>query len=142
MPFLWIPFLAFPLLEIIVFLAVADAIGFFGALAACILMGFLGVFLIQKQGLDGFLRAQSQMRGGKMPLRDLFNALCVVIAGFLFILPGFISDVIAILLLIPNFREKMRGFLSPRMETAPRDPDIIDVEFERVDTPPADRLHH
>ncbi len=135
MPYLWIFFIFLPLLEIITFLAVADAIGFFSALAACILMAVLGVTLIQRQGLENFMRAQGQMRTGNMPLRELFNALCVVIAGFLFILPGFLSDIVGILLLIPNFREKMRGFLSPRMQTAPADPAIIDVEFERVDEP-------
>ncbi len=142
MPYLWIPFLALPLLEIIVFLAVADAIGFFSALAACILMAFLGVLLIQKQGFNNFMRAQGQLREGNMPLNDLFNGLCVVIAGFLFILPGFLSDIIGLLLLLPNMREKMRGFLSPRMQTAPAPPGVIDVEFERVEEPPSDRLRH
>ena len=135
MPYLWIFFIFLPLLEIITFLAVADAIGFFSALAGCILMAVLGVTLIQRQGLENFLRAQGQLRTGNMPLRDLFNGLCVVMAGFLFILPGFLSDIVGILLLIPNFREKMRGFLSPRMQTAPADPAIIDVAFERVDEP-------
>lgn len=140
MPFLWIPFLALPLLEIIVFLAVADAIGFFSALAACILAALFGAFLIKQQGLSQFMKAQDQLRDGQMPLTALFHGLCVVIAGFLFIVPGFVTDFLGLLLLIPTIQSRVRAFLSPRMEPAPRDPDIIDGEFERVDDAPPERL--
>lgn len=141
MPFLWIPFLALPLLEIIVFLAVADGIGFFSALAGCILTAIFGVFLIQKQGLEQFITAQDQLRQGQMPLRTLFHALCITLAGFLFIIPGFITDFLGLLLLVPTIQTYVRRYLSPRMATAPADPDIIEAEFERVDEPPPERLH-
>lgn len=141
MPFLWIPFLALPLLEIIVFIAVADAIGFFSTLAACILAAVFGVFLIKRQGLNHFMKAQDQLRSGQMPLQTIFHALCVVIAGFLFIIPGFVTDFLGLLLLIPTIQSHVRDYLSPHMEPAPRDPDIIDAEFERIDEPPPERLH-
>ena len=141
MPFLWIPFLALPLLEIITFMAVADGIGFFSALAACIVTAIFGVFLIQKQGLEQFITAQEQLRQRQMPLRTLFHALCITLAGFLFIIPGFITDFLGLLLLVPTIQTYVRHYLSPRMKTPPGDPDIIDAEFERVDEPPPERLH-
>lgn len=141
MPFLWIPFLALPLLEIIVFLTVVDAIGFFSAFSACILAAVFGVFLIKKQGLGQFLKAQEQLRDGQMPLQTIFHALCVVIAGFLFIIPGFVTDFIGLLLLIPTIQSHVRGYLAPRMEPAAHDPDIIEAAFERVDDPAPERLH-
>ncbi len=140
MRYLWLPFLFLPLAELVVFIAMADAIGFFSALAWCILMGILGIYLVQREGLEAFLRAQDSLRDGKMPFRDLFSGLCVVMAGFLLIFPGFISDFLALLLLLPDLREKLRRVLAPRMARQPGDPSVIEGEFERVDPQPTDRL--
>lgn len=139
MPYLWIPFLFLPLAEIVTFLLVADTIGFFSALATCILMAIVGIMLVQKQGFQNFMRAQTQLRTGNMPYREVFNGLCVVLAGILFIIPGFLSDIVGIILLLPDIREKLRGFLSPRMAEPPAPGEVIDAEYERVDTP-RDRL--
>lgn len=140
MPYLWIPLVFLPLAEIITFVMVAGEIGVFGALALCIAAAMLGFYLLQKQSWENFMRGQIALREGKMPYRDMFNGLCVVLAGLLFIIPGFLSDLAAIILLLPDMREKLRGFLSPRMDRTPGDPDIIEGEYERVD-PKRDRLH-
>jgi len=131
---LWLPLMLLPLAEIAVFVLVAAAIGFFGALAACILMAVLGTWLIQGQGFDNFLKAQESLRAGRMPFHDIFNGMCVVVAGLLFILPGFLSDALGIVLLIPQMRNLAREFLSPRLkEGPPPEGVIIEGEYERVE---------
>lgn len=135
MPYLWIPFILLPLAELVVFFAVADGIGVLGAIAACVAGAFLGLFLIQKEGLESFLRAQDQIRAGIMPVSTIFNGLCVIFAGFLFIFPGFITDIIAVFLLVPHIREKIRLYLNPHLR-APAEGEVLEGTYERVDEPP------
>lgn len=101
--------LLFPVAEILVFIKVADEIGAFNTFLACVGMAVLGVLVVRTQGLRGIVSAGT---GGAKSIRDMLNSVLILIAGLLFILPGFISDAFGLLLLLP----RIRGLLSRHAE--------------------------
>lgn len=137
--------LLLPVIEIAVFLMVADEIGFFTALGLCILSGVIGFTLVQTRGIQTWAAVQDALRQGVMPVEGLFEAICLFAAGILFMVPGFFTDFLAILLLVPPIRNWVRGalekhfdgtpvhFYTARSRTQSTQADIIDAEFTRVD---------
>ncbi len=133
MPLLLI-FLAIPLVEIGVFIAVGEQIGLFTTLALAFLTAILGGIIIRYQGLETFAVMRSQMDRGAMPLKEIFDGFCLVAAGALLITPGFVTDTLGFLLLVPQMREILRGFLGKHIKTnihpaRPRDPNIIEADY-------------
>jgi UPF0716 protein FxsA len=141
------------LLEIAVFIMVAGATGFFTALFLCFMAGLLGAYLVQQQGLGLLTNMRGSFERGEVPVDDAFDAACIMAAGILMILPGFISDVFGFALLIPMLRKYLRGFLAQRSaqpsgfgfkagfgnENSRRtsDPGVIDADFVVVRDDPA-----
>lgn len=103
MPFL-ILFILIPIAEIYAFIAVGDEIGAFKTIILCILTAMIGGVLVRRQGLELLMKAQSSLRTGNMPVNEIFNGFCIVIAGIFLLIPGFVTDIIGFLLLTPLFR--------------------------------------
>lgn len=130
MPML-ILFVLWPVLEISTFFSVAADIGMAAALCLLILAAVAGSWLLRYQGLQTLMNTRETMRQGRLPSQDVFDAACIIGAGILLILPGFLSDFLAFLLLIAPIRKRMREVLQKRGGLKPGD--VIDVDFERVD---------
>ncbi len=96
--------LLLPLAEIAGFVIVGRAIGLAATLALVVLGFVVGCFLLRRQGIGILRRMSAEGRSGTMPGRELLNPAMTVIASLLFIIPGFLSDILAILLLIPQVR--------------------------------------
>jgi UPF0716 protein FxsA len=116
----------------------------------------LGMFLIRSQSLLVGRRVMEAMRTGSPPEKPLLDSGMISFAGVLFMIPGFFTDILAILLLIPAARRKIWGGMAygfrgrsqsqrtqkrpePEQQKPQRADDVIDVEFTEVqaDTPPA-----
>lgn len=151
MPFLII-FVLIPLSEVIVFMQVSEEIGLGTALLMALFTAILGGAIVKYQGLHTMMSAQETMRHGGMPAKELFDGLCIVAAGATLITPGFITDIIGFLLLVPFVRNILREkisksarfsradfnteyteFHSAKSYHSSRDPDVIDVEYETID---------
>jgi UPF0716 protein FxsA len=111
MPF-FIIFLIIPLIEIALFIAVGDEIGILSTLLLCVVTAIIGGGLVRYQGLQTLFKAQNNLRTGMLPLTEIFDGFCIVIAGALLLTPGFFTDIIGFSLLVPAFRTFARGFLS------------------------------
>ena len=127
----------FLLTELFTLFFVVGKIGFFKTFFLWLCSATLGGVIIQRQGLAVLMRAQGIFDRGGVPVDDLFDGLCLVMAGLLFLLPGFISDVFAFFLLIPFFRKTLKeknpkGF-GTRTTAGGRDDTIIDGTYVRVD---------
>ncbi|WP_434625674.1 membrane protein FxsA [Pseudomonas sp. Z1-29] len=154
-PFLLL-FLLFPVLELFVFVKISGAIGFFPALLLVILGSMLGVFVLRIAGLATALRARESLTRGELPAQTMLEGLMLALGGGLLILPGFISDVLGLVLLLPFTRRllankmrqraeeqamRQRAFaddLQPRGGPTPREPvgrepNVIEGEFEHRD---------
>jgi len=140
----FIVFLLIPFVEIGVFIAVGEEIGLFTTLALAFLTAILGGAIIRYQGLQTFLSFQNSMRGGAMPVQEIFDGFCLVAAGALLITPGFVTDTIGFLLLVPKIRAVLRTLIGKHMEMranyteyrgGPRpgrgpEGDVIDADYE------------
>ena len=111
MPF-FILFFVMPLIELYVFLTVGEEIGILKTLILCLITAVIGGYLVRMQGLGTLMKAQNNLRTGKMPLNEIFTGFCIVIAGALLLTPGFVTDITGFLLLFPPFRAFLRQFLT------------------------------
>ncbi|MBI1302139.1 MAG: FxsA family protein [Alphaproteobacteria bacterium] len=147
MPFFAI-FVLVPLAEIIVFFAVSDEIGIGTALLLALFTAVLGGAIVRYQGIQTLMKAQEAIAQGELPSKELFDGLCLIASGATLITPGFITDTIGFLLLIPGIRDWLRhkaGNMTHFQSTTyssnytnfhepyrSHDPNVIDVEYETV----------
>lgn len=107
--------LALPILEIAGFVVVGREIGVLATIGLVLLSALVGTFLLRQQGFGVMARARAEMDAGRSPGRQLAHGLIVLIAAMLLIVPGFISDIIGILLFIPAIRDVAWRFLKNRV---------------------------
>jgi UPF0716 protein FxsA len=112
-----VPLLLFvmPLAEIAGFVVVGKAIGVWATLALVILSAMLGATLLRVQGFGILKRISEVTRNGGDPSREMIHGAMIVIAAFLLLLPGFISDILGLLLFIPAVRDIAWHYLRRRI---------------------------
>jgi UPF0716 protein FxsA len=93
-----------PLIEIALFIEVGGRIGLWPTIATVILTALIGTALLRRQGMATLQRAQAEMAAQRMPVRELFDGACLLVAGVLLLTPGFLTDAIGFALLIPPLR--------------------------------------
>jgi UPF0716 family protein affecting phage T7 exclusion len=125
-------FVLFPLLELWVFVEACGEIGFFTALLLLVLAGIIGSGLVRYQGFQTVLAMHDALDRGRVPLNTLFDGFCIVAAGILLIFPGFISDIMALLLLMPRMRGFLRSFVQKHPRWHTNDSGVIEGEYEHV----------
>ena len=111
-------FIGIPLIEIAVFIEVGGLVGLGPTLIIVVLTAVIGTALLRRQGLATLNRARQQMDQGSLPLAEIFDALCLLVAGAFLLTPGFVTDSIGALLLIPTFRLVLRRFIGARVQMA------------------------
>jgi UPF0716 family protein affecting phage T7 exclusion len=102
--FLFLFFVVMPLIELAIFLQVAQWIGVLEAFVLLMLISIAGVFIVRHQGLGVYRRVRAEIRAGIVPTVQLVDGLLILIAGVLLILPGFVTSVFGLLLLLPPVR--------------------------------------
>jgi UPF0716 protein FxsA len=106
--------LLLPLAEIAGFVVVGKMIGLLATLALVILGVVAGMALLRRQGVGILRRMSAEGQNGMVPGKELLKPAMLVIASLLLIIPGFISDIIAILILIPAVRDFAWRYVSKR----------------------------
>lgn len=143
-----VPLLLLPLIEIAGFAWVGSQVGALYTVLLVVLSSVIGVLIIQRVGLESVRRAQAGLRTGEtQAMREVFDGLCLAFAGVLFLVPGFFSDLLALLLFLPPVRRallaRMTVFMSvdghaARSRPAPGGTStIVDVDYQDVTTPGA-----
>ena len=142
MPFL-VLFIIIPIMELVVFAAVSEHIGLLTALLFALLTAIVGGNIVRLQGMHTIVSMRESMDAGRLPLTELFDGFCLVFAGALLITPGFLTDTLGFLLLIPRIRAFLRHIVKNHTDWAvetqgfeyqsQRDPDIIEGEFVEID---------
>jgi UPF0716 protein FxsA len=108
-------FIVVPLAELYVILEVAGAIGLLWTIALLFADSVIGSLLLRAQGRAVWRRFNAVLSEGRMPHRELIDGVLVVFGGAFLITPGFITDVIGILLLLPPTRSVVRRVLARRL---------------------------
>ena len=135
-------------------MAMGDIIGFWGTLFMVIITAMIGANLARNQGISVLLSAQATVAQGKTPVKEIYSGICILIAGALLITPGFLTDGVGILLLIPAFRSILGFYLADKIinhvkmssfntggfstggfnsQYSQKNDDIIDGDFQTVD---------
>ncbi|RYG94735.1 MAG: FxsA family protein, partial [Alphaproteobacteria bacterium] len=109
-------FLIVPLAEIAFFIVIGKAIGLWPTLLGVVVTAVAGSLILRWQGLQLISEIRQTMGQGRLPARALADAMMVVIAGLLLLLPGYFSDLIGILLLIPPVRTLIYRALASRVQ--------------------------
>ncbi|MEZ5932818.1 MAG: FxsA family protein [Alphaproteobacteria bacterium] len=113
-----IAFIVMPLIEIAVLIQVGSWIGLWPTLGLIILTAIIGTWMLRRQGFAVLRRAQRQLDQGGIPLGEVFEGFCLVIAGALLLTPGFVTDVIGASLLAPPIRVWLYRVLGGRFRAA------------------------
>jgi UPF0716 protein FxsA len=108
-------FILVPLAELYVILKVGDAIGAVWTILLLAADSVLGSLLLRTQGRSVWRRFNTALAEGKMPHREVLDGVLVVFGGAFLITPGFITDVVGIVLLIPPTRALVRRLLVSRL---------------------------
>jgi len=112
-----IPFLllGIPLAEIAVFVIVGQQIGLFPTLGLVIGTAVLGSILLRVQGFGVLSRMQRELAERRLPGRELVHGVMILLAGLLLVVPGFVTDILGLLLFIPSIRDLAWRFLRSRV---------------------------
>ncbi|MEH7800710.1 FxsA family protein [Bacillus pumilus] len=98
----------FPAVEISLFLISSKIIGILPTMLMIVLTSALGAYFARKQGIEAFQKVQRDLQYGKMPGVTIVDGFCILIGGLLLLIPGFLSDIIGALLLIPMTRKQIK----------------------------------
>lgn len=104
-------FIAIPLIELYFIIVVGEAIGAFWTVMLVILTALVGVSLLRIQGMSTLMRAQQNMSHGQIPAMEMMEGIALAIAGILLITPGFITDFIGFLCLVPASRQAIIRYI-------------------------------
>jgi len=151
---LFVAFVAVPIIEIALFIQVGGAIGTMPTIGIVVLTALVGTWLMRTQGrlaMGNLQRSFSEMRD---PTEPLAHAAMILVAGVLLLTPGFFTDALGLSLLVPAVRAAVFMFLRSRVRVhrfgqhpspgpdsdraqgprkPPRAPDVIEGEYEEVD---------
>lgn len=143
----WLPLILICLLiyiESVIFVRVAAEVGVLMTLILIVLTSCLGVSLVKNQGMKNVMQIQQKLVSGESPAAEMIKSVALVLAGFLLIVPGFFTDFIGLLLLLPpvqklfvmrliphiRFYQPGNGFNSSG-RSQPQNGDVFEGEFQR-----------
>jgi UPF0716 protein FxsA len=109
--------LLWPVAELFVMFEVANAIGFHYMLLALIVAWPIGWWAVRSQGRLMWRRLQAAVAEGRRPTREVLDGALVLLGGALLIIPGFISDAVGLVLLLPPTRALMRGLVRRNLQS-------------------------
>lgn len=108
-------FIGIPIIEIAVFIQAGELIGLWPTIGIVILTAIIGTSLMRAQGLQTLARAQAEIDRGEMPIASMFDGICILVAGVLLLTPGFVTDTMGFLLLIPPLRRAVGAGIIAKM---------------------------
>jgi len=108
---LFVVFVVMPILEIVVLIKVGQVIGPWWTILLLVVDSILGAWLMKREGRRAWLALRERIETGRMPHRELADGALVMLGGAFLLSPGFISDVLGLLLILPVTRPLFRGLL-------------------------------
>ena len=108
-------FLVVPIAELYVILKVGDTIGIGWTVLLLVVDSILGSVLLKTQGRAVWRRFNRELERGRMPHREAIDGVLVIFGGAFLLTPGFISDIVGVLLLVPPTRAVIRGIVIRRL---------------------------
>lgn len=138
---------AVPIIEIALFIELGGWVGLWPTIALIIVTAILGGLLLRMQGFAAMQKLQSSVAEGGDPRGPLAHGVMILIAGLLMLTPGFFTDAVGFLLLLPPVRSGLIAWLGPKLaaratfvgpgmqhgQDRPRPDQPIDAEYVDLD---------
>lgn len=105
-------FIAIPIIEVILFITVGKYIGLWNTIFIIITTGIIGAILVKSQGITILNNALEEIRSNKMPILSIFEGVAILIAGAFLLTPGFLTDTIGCVLLVPKARNIIINYIT------------------------------
>ena len=142
MIYLLLIFILLPIIEISLFIQFGSTIGTINTILLIFFTAGLGVYLVRLQGFNTLRSMQQEIKNQELPVKSLFDGFVILISGILLLIPGFFTDAIGLMGLIP-FTRYLIGkliiglFIKDRSDFAYKQKqdinDPIEGEFEEID---------
>jgi UPF0716 protein FxsA len=104
-------FILVPAAELGVLLLSGKTIGIWPTILLLIVTGVLGSYLAKKQGINTIRKVQEQIQLGRLPGNEIVDGVCVLFGGLLLLSPGFLTDIMGLILLLPLSRNFVKPLL-------------------------------
>ena len=108
-PLLVLLLLVMPVVELAVIVQVAEEVGVLNTLALLIAVSIAGAWLLKQQGLATWHALQTTMARGEMPTKEATDGALILLGGALLLTPGFVTDAVGLLLLVPPTRAVLKS---------------------------------
>lgn len=129
MRYLLLLFIVMPILEMWLLITVGQQIGALPTIGLVLLTAVVGLSLLRRQGFDTLFRARSRLDAGELPAMEMAEGLVLALCGALLLTPGFVTDAIGFVGLVPPLRRRVVSLLVSRME-------VVSYSEYRVHRPP------
>lgn len=123
-----ISIIAIPIIEILLFIKVGESIGSINTILLIIFTAVVGVYFARVQGLRTIKSGFLNLYQNKLPIYEIFSGASIAIAAIFLIIPGFLTDTIGFLLLIPFTRKLMLSQIIRKDEKQKNDGKTIEAE--------------
>jgi len=127
-----------PVVEIATFIQFGSFLGTFNTIILIFLTAVIGVYLVRLQGISTILNIQKDIVSGNAPIENIVGGLLILLSGLLLLVPGFVTDSIGFLGLIPFTRKIFANLLIKRfmgqygVKPQEQNDNIIDAEYVEV----------
>jgi len=114
---IFILFILVPLAELYLFMTLGKQLGFPQTIAIIIVTALIGAALTKSQGIRAMQKLQQATSSGKLPAREAFDGIIILLAGAVLITPGFLTDPIGFLLLVPPIRSLLAAYFGEKLKS-------------------------
>ena len=127
-----------PVVEIATFIQFGSFLGTFNTIVLIFLTAVIGVYLVRLQGISTILNIQKDIVSGNAPIENIIGGLLILLSGLLLLVPGFFTDSVGFLGLIPFTRKIFANLLIKRfmghydVKPQEQNDNIIDAEYIEV----------
>ena len=122
-----------PLIEIYLFIKIGSQIGAFNTVLLILTTAVVGVGYARYEGFNTLESGVSQLVRNELPIYEMISGATLAFAAFLLILPGFATDIIGILLILPFTRKIILSrFVNKRKQKVDKNKDFIDGDYEDI----------
>ena len=122
-----------PLVEIYLFIQIGGQIGAFNTILVILLTAVVGVYFVRLQGLSTLKSGVTQLYKNKIPVYEIISGAALALAALLLIIPGFATDIIGFLLILPITRNIIFKILGKKYSKKKFKDDLIEGEYEDKD---------
>jgi UPF0716 protein FxsA len=113
---LFLLFAIVPVLELLVLIKIGSRIGALNTVGLVVLTALLGVMLVRLEGLRTLRQIQLTLSQGQIPAEELLDGVLICVGGILLLTPGVLTDLFALVLLIPYTRQQFKRWLRRRFD--------------------------